>query len=76
MEWMQLHALMVQYFDRGLNQNITATVSCLTLTPLRAASKAVAPQIKCEKSEMTVKLSGRTLKNVLVSGEYSRPNGG
>ncbi|XP_041929117.1 uncharacterized protein LOC121693637 [Alosa sapidissima] len=67
MEWMQLHSVTVQYFDRELMRNVTAAASCLELTPSRAASRTVAPVVKCEKNEMTVKLLGRTLKHVLVS---------
>ncbi|KAG5260472.1 hypothetical protein AALO_G00311400 [Alosa alosa] len=67
MEWMQLHSVTVQYFDRELMCNVTAAAACLELTPSRAASRTVAPVVKCEKNEMTVKLLGRTLKHVLVS---------
>ncbi|XP_041929118.1 hepatitis A virus cellular receptor 1-like [Alosa sapidissima] len=67
MERMQLHSVIVQYFDRELMRNVTAAAACLELTPSRAASRTVAPVVKCEKNEMTVKLLGRTLKHVLVS---------
>ncbi|XP_041928715.1 uncharacterized protein LOC121693388, partial [Alosa sapidissima] len=67
MEWMQFHSVTVQYFDRELMRNVTAAAACLELTPSRAASRTVAPVVKCEKNEMTVKLLGCTLKHVLVS---------
>ncbi|KAL2098744.1 hypothetical protein ACEWY4_005224 [Coilia grayii] len=70
MKRMRLDSLTVQYFDRLLMQNITGVASCLSLTPPRPAStKAAAPVVMCKKHELLVKLPGRALKQVSVSGE-------
>lgn len=70
MDQMSFHSVKLQYFDHALMRNLSGIASCLAISPSFVSSKATSPKVNCEKNDIIIKLSGRKLKRVFVSGEY------